>query len=158
MLKSIIYELILCWRKYKQKEKATGYFEIEFLKKTEDYIENGIRFWSKIKLKFYLTNEGETDIEINCKRGAFLKTKDEYENISLNNITKNTKDFLIPKKMKSKDFSFFLLDNNRIVELYKNEDCVCSIDTIRGTEIKLRKFSNKDPLGICKKKEVTVSK
>lgn len=122
-----------------KKEKATGYFEIEFLNEITGYLmftEPVIKTFSKTRLNFSLNNNGKVDIFLNRDLGAFLKIKNKSINLNLSALM--DKDTFVPKKM-NKSFSIFVLDNDRIAELYSNKDCVLSIYTITGTEIKLRK-------------------
>ncbi|MDD3922405.1 MAG: hypothetical protein PHY39_02580 [Endomicrobiaceae bacterium] len=135
--------IVALWLSRPKKEKATGYFEIQISDKEKlntvvlgQSLVNMVS--KKIVLNFWVNNIGNTNIIFNYKAGVYLKTKNDQEPIYLNNPNEN--DLFIPKKTKDRFFIYILnLQNEKVLNLYKDKNCVLVVYTIEGNEIELKK-------------------
>lgn len=118
---------VALWFGIPKKEKADGYFEIEFFEN-----KNAL-------LNFWINNNGNSNIVLNYKTGVFLKVKKDIKKISLD--IDNEEEF-IPKKTNNQKISIILyyeyLDDE-VKQLYENKDTILSVFTVKGTEIELKK-------------------
>ncbi len=143
--------IVALWLAMPKKEKAEGYFEFQGLR--PNLLPGSSPNYNTLKLE--IRNKGKCDIEINNKKNANIKLKDGEELLYLD----EDKMLFVPK---SETRVFELLTSNidikNLQEIYENDNSIILIYTVNGTEIKLKKFPNKDPLGIGKKKKIAVGK
>lgn len=106
-----------------KKEKAEGYFAIDFFMDSE-------------KLTTWVNNTGNKNIKFDDKVGAYLKINNDNEHIGLDSFG----GFYLPKK-KQRSFEFIILlrENNIARKIYENKNCTLSMYTAEGTEIELKK-------------------